>query len=128
MTNRLRTEGTDHLLAAGRAIGAWRFVAQSFGAFRFAGKGGPVLTEADSLHPDPRQPGLEAILYNVTDDEPAHVSESLPYLAEAADAETADARPGVAGADHGRISRGPGIVQRQGQARARPASGVGELA
>ena len=34
MTNRLRTEGTDHLLAAGRAVGARRFVAQSFGAFR----------------------------------------------------------------------------------------------
>jgi nucleoside-diphosphate-sugar epimerase len=32
MTNRLRTEATDHLLAAGRAVGARRFVAQSFGA------------------------------------------------------------------------------------------------
>ena len=29
-TNRLRTEGTDHLLAAGRAVGIKRFVAQSF--------------------------------------------------------------------------------------------------
>jgi nucleoside-diphosphate-sugar epimerase len=28
MTNRLRTEGTDHLLAAGRAVGARRVVAQ----------------------------------------------------------------------------------------------------
>ena len=53
MTNRLRTEGTDHLLAAGRAVGARRFVAQSFGAFRFARTGGPVLTEAEPLHPDP---------------------------------------------------------------------------
>ena len=33
-TNRLRTEGTDHLLAAGRAVGARRFVAQSFAGFR----------------------------------------------------------------------------------------------
>ena len=41
MTNRLRTEATDHLLAAGRAAGARRFVAQSFAAFRFAGTGGP---------------------------------------------------------------------------------------
>jgi len=40
MTNRLRTEATDHLLAAGRAVGARRFVAQSFGAFRFARTGG----------------------------------------------------------------------------------------
>jgi nucleoside-diphosphate-sugar epimerase len=28
-TNRLRTEGTDHLLAAGRAVGVKRFLAQS---------------------------------------------------------------------------------------------------
>jgi nucleoside-diphosphate-sugar epimerase len=66
MTNRLRTEGTDHLLAAGRAVGARRFVAQSFGAFRFARTGGPVQTEDDPLDPDAPgapQPGLEAILY-----------------------------------------------------------------
>jgi 2-alkyl-3-oxoalkanoate reductase len=63
MTGRLRTEATDHLLAAGRAVGARRFVAQSFGAFRFAGTGGPVQTEADALEPDPRQTGLESILY-----------------------------------------------------------------
>jgi nucleoside-diphosphate-sugar epimerase len=31
MTNRLRTEGTDHLLAAARAAGVRRFIAQSFG-------------------------------------------------------------------------------------------------
>ena len=31
MTNRLRTEATEHLLAAGGAVGARRFVAQSFG-------------------------------------------------------------------------------------------------
>src|SRR4051812_44095245 len=30
LTNRLRTEGTDHLLAAGRAAGVKRFVAQSY--------------------------------------------------------------------------------------------------
>jgi 2-alkyl-3-oxoalkanoate reductase len=53
MTNRLRTEGTDYLLAAGRAVGARRFVAQSFGAFRYTRTGGPVQTEADPLDPDP---------------------------------------------------------------------------
>jgi nucleoside-diphosphate-sugar epimerase len=66
MTNRLRTEATDHLLAAGRAVGTRRFVAQSFGAFRFARTGGPVQTEDDPLDPDAPgfpQPGLEAILY-----------------------------------------------------------------
>jgi 2-alkyl-3-oxoalkanoate reductase len=52
MTNRLRTEATDHLLAAGRAVGARRVVAQSFGAFRFARTGGPVYTEADPLDPN----------------------------------------------------------------------------
>ena len=57
MTNRLRTEATDHLLAAGRAVEARRFVAQSFGAFRFGHTGGPVHTEAEPLHPnDPPAP------------------------------------------------------------------------
>jgi nucleoside-diphosphate-sugar epimerase len=53
MTNRLRTEATDHLLAAGRAVGARRFVAQSFGAFRWARTGEPALTEADPIDRDP---------------------------------------------------------------------------
>jgi nucleoside-diphosphate-sugar epimerase len=63
MTNRLRTEATDHLLAAGRAVGARRFVAQSFGGFRVARTGGPVQTEADPLDPDLPAPGLAAILH-----------------------------------------------------------------
>jgi nucleoside-diphosphate-sugar epimerase len=66
MTNRLRTEATDHLLAAGRAVGARRFVAQSFGAFRWARTGGPVLSEADPLDPDPPaslRPVVEGLLY-----------------------------------------------------------------
>jgi nucleoside-diphosphate-sugar epimerase len=53
MTNRLRTEATDHLLTAAQAVGARRFVAQSFGAFRWARTGGPVLTEADPIDLDP---------------------------------------------------------------------------
>ena len=66
MTNRLRTEGTDHLLAAGRAVGARRFVAQSFGAFRYARTGGPVQTEEDPLDPNPPaplRPVVEGLLY-----------------------------------------------------------------
>src|SRR3954454_2843430 len=35
-TNRLRTEGMDHLLEAARAAGARRFVAQSFAAWVYA--------------------------------------------------------------------------------------------
>ena len=52
-TNRLRTEGTDHLLAAGRAVGVRRFVAQSYAGWPFARRGGPVKTEADPLDPSP---------------------------------------------------------------------------
>src|SRR5262245_21615861 len=52
-TNRLRTEGTDHLLAAGRAVGARRVVAQSFGAFRFARGSWPARTEEEPIDPDP---------------------------------------------------------------------------
>jgi nucleoside-diphosphate-sugar epimerase len=61
MTNRLRTEATDHLLAAGRAVGTRRVVAQSFGAFRFSRNGAPVLTEADPLRPDDAPPSLRAV-------------------------------------------------------------------
>jgi 2-alkyl-3-oxoalkanoate reductase len=61
MTNRLRTEATDHLLAAGRAVGARRFVAQSFAAFRFARTGGPVQTEADPLDPNDPPAALRTV-------------------------------------------------------------------
>jgi 2-alkyl-3-oxoalkanoate reductase len=53
-TNRLRTEGTDALLAAASEAGVPRFVAQSFAAFlRYAREGGPVKTEDDPLDPTP---------------------------------------------------------------------------
>ena len=52
-TNRLRTEGTDALLAAAREAGVTRFVAQSFASFRYAREGGPVKTEDDPLDPSP---------------------------------------------------------------------------
>jgi nucleoside-diphosphate-sugar epimerase len=55
MTNRLRTEGTDHLLAAGRAVGTRRFVVQSFAGWPFARSGGPVKTEDDPLDPAPAE-------------------------------------------------------------------------
>ena len=53
LTNRLRTEGTDHLLAAARAAGVPRLVAQSFAPYRYAHQGGPVKTEADPVLADP---------------------------------------------------------------------------
>jgi 2-alkyl-3-oxoalkanoate reductase len=52
-TNRLRTEGTDHLLAAAEAVGARRFVAQSYAGWPAAREGGPVKTEEDPLDPHP---------------------------------------------------------------------------
>lgn len=53
MTNRLRTEGTAHLLAAGQAAGARRVVAQSYAGWPYARTGAPVKTEEDPLDPDP---------------------------------------------------------------------------
>jgi nucleoside-diphosphate-sugar epimerase len=61
-TNRLRSEATDHLLAAGRAVGARRFVAQSFAAWRYARTGVPVLTEADPIDPNPPVAALRPVL------------------------------------------------------------------
>jgi nucleoside-diphosphate-sugar epimerase len=53
LTNSLRTEGTDHLLSAGQAMGVRRFVAQSNGAFPYARTGGAVKVEDDPLDPTP---------------------------------------------------------------------------
>jgi 2-alkyl-3-oxoalkanoate reductase len=52
-TNRLRTEGTDALLAAAREAGVRRFLAQSFASYRYAREGGPVKREDDPLDPHP---------------------------------------------------------------------------
>ena len=50
-TNRLRTEGTDHLLAAAEATGVSHFVAQSYASWNGIRKGGWVKTEEDPLDP-----------------------------------------------------------------------------
>jgi 2-alkyl-3-oxoalkanoate reductase len=52
-TNRLRTDGTDHLLAAAAAAGARRFIAQSYTGWPNARAGGPVKAEDDPLDPAP---------------------------------------------------------------------------
>lgn len=65
-TSRLRTEGTDYLLAAGRAVGARRFVAQSFAPLVYGRTGSWVKTEddpVDSHPPEKLRTGLEAILH-----------------------------------------------------------------
>jgi nucleoside-diphosphate-sugar epimerase len=53
LTNRLRTAGTDHLLAAGREAGVGRFIAQSYTSWPYARTGGPVKSEDDPLDPAP---------------------------------------------------------------------------
>jgi nucleoside-diphosphate-sugar epimerase len=52
-TNRLRTEGTDNLLAAARASGVERVIAQSYTGWPYARVGGAVKSEEDPLDPDP---------------------------------------------------------------------------
>jgi nucleoside-diphosphate-sugar epimerase len=54
LTNRLRTEGTDHLLSAGQAVGVRRFVAQGVGGYAaYARTGGWVKSEEDPLDSTP---------------------------------------------------------------------------
>jgi 2-alkyl-3-oxoalkanoate reductase len=60
-TNRLRTEGLDHLLAAAKATGARRFVAQSFAGWPSEPTGGPVKTEEDPLQQHPPKTVTESL-------------------------------------------------------------------
>jgi nucleoside-diphosphate-sugar epimerase len=63
-TNRLRTEGTDHLLAAAEATGVTNFVAQSYAGWNGIRKGDWVKTEqdpVDTMAGTPAEPGMRAI-------------------------------------------------------------------
>ena len=63
-TNRLRTEGTDHLLAAAEATGVSNVVAQSYAGWNGVRRGGWVKTEEDPLDPadgTTARPVMEAI-------------------------------------------------------------------
>jgi nucleoside-diphosphate-sugar epimerase len=60
VTNRLRTEGTDHLLAAGRAVGVGKFVAQSNYAL-LERTGGPVIDENARIDPSPPKDLAEGV-------------------------------------------------------------------
>lgn len=53
LTNRLRIEGTENLLAGARAAGATRFIAQSYTGWPNERKGSRVKTETDPLDSDP---------------------------------------------------------------------------
>jgi nucleoside-diphosphate-sugar epimerase len=62
LTNRLRTEGTDHLLSAGHAVGVRRFVAQGVAAYgAYARTGGPIKTEEDPLDSAPAREMRETL-------------------------------------------------------------------
>jgi nucleoside-diphosphate-sugar epimerase len=66
LTNRLRTEGLDHLLAAAKATGVRKVIAQSYIGWNNRRDGGPVKTEADGLDPNPaaaQRQSLAAIEY-----------------------------------------------------------------
>jgi nucleoside-diphosphate-sugar epimerase len=66
VTNRLRTEGLQNLLAAAKQAGTPRIVVQSFCGWPYAGIGGPVKSEEDPLDPAPPRElrrTLEAIRY-----------------------------------------------------------------
>jgi 2-alkyl-3-oxoalkanoate reductase len=64
LTDRLRSEGTDNLLAAAEAAGVKRFVAQSYAGWPYERRGGPVKSEQEPLDPHPApqtRRSLEAI-------------------------------------------------------------------
>jgi nucleoside-diphosphate-sugar epimerase len=60
-TNILRTEGTDHLLAAAKAAGARRFIAQSFAGWPYKREGGLVKDESEPLDESPPKPITETL-------------------------------------------------------------------
>jgi nucleoside-diphosphate-sugar epimerase len=60
LTNRLRTEGTDYLLAAARAVGVRRFIAQSYYGW-YARTGDWIKTEDDPLISGGISDGLETL-------------------------------------------------------------------
>jgi nucleoside-diphosphate-sugar epimerase len=59
-TNRLRNEGTDHLLAAARAVGVRKVVAQSNYAL-VERTGGPVVDESGRIEPNPPKDAKEGV-------------------------------------------------------------------
>jgi nucleoside-diphosphate-sugar epimerase len=74
-TNELRTAGTDILLAAARAAGVPRFVAQSYAGWNNPRIAGPVTTEADGLDTEPLRWQRESIAAI------RHVDEAVPAQA-----------------------------------------------
>ena len=61
LTNRLRTEATDHLLEAARRHGVGRVVAQSYTGWTNPRTGGPVANDDAGLDPDPAPEAVESL-------------------------------------------------------------------
>lgn len=61
VTNKLRTAGTGHLLAAAKAAGVGRFVAQSYTGWSNIREGGLVKTEDDPFDPHPAKAQTESM-------------------------------------------------------------------
>jgi nucleoside-diphosphate-sugar epimerase len=95
-TNRLRIEGTDHLLAAAEATGVPHFVAQSYAGWNGIRKGGWVKTEKDPLDPH-------------TDTGFRTTAEAIRYVEDS----VAEAKGAVL--RHGTLY-GPGVMELQVQA------------
>jgi nucleoside-diphosphate-sugar epimerase len=60
-TNRLRNEGTDNLLAAAKAVGVGKFLAQSYAGWPYAREGAMVKDEEAPLDPEPVSTAKESI-------------------------------------------------------------------
>jgi nucleoside-diphosphate-sugar epimerase len=96
-TNRLRTEGTDHLLSAGQAVGVRRFVAQGIAGYgAYVRTGGPVKSEDDPLDPTPTREMRET-LAAIRHLEEAVVGWSFIHVADAAEATVAAVEHGSRG-------------------------------
>ena len=61
LTNRLRTEGTDHLLEAARAVGARRLIAQSYGNWNYERTGDRLKSEDDPFDPSPAKKQVKSL-------------------------------------------------------------------
>src|SRR5215469_7143145 len=75
-TNELRTRGTDNLLAAAKASGVRRFIAQGFTGWPNIREGGPVKTENDPLDPHPQR-GMAASVAAIK-----HLEQAVPAFGE----------------------------------------------
>jgi nucleoside-diphosphate-sugar epimerase len=93
VTNRLRIEGTDHLLAAAEAAGVPHFVAQSYAGWNGIREGGWVKTEEDPLDP-------------LTETSFRTVAEAIRYVEEVV------GKAGGAVLRHGTLY-GPGVMDYQ---------------